>query len=100
MQSLNVCAPYDVPFDDFEYCDWDFLCVSVKGSEWKEKAENLELELQQCYKAQSRLSEQLVVEVAESRVSKALAQEKEEAISNLQAELTQTRLSITHVLAN
>jgi len=40
--------------------------VSVKGSEWKEKAENLELELQQCYKAQSRLSEHLVVEVAES----------------------------------
>ncbi|KAJ8438366.1 hypothetical protein Cgig2_027351 [Carnegiea gigantea] len=33
-----------------------------KGSEWKEKAKNLELELQQCYKAQSRLLEQLVVE--------------------------------------
>nr|CAB3498232.1 unnamed protein product [Digitaria exilis] len=27
--------------------------------EWKEKAEKHELELQQCYKAQSRLSEQL-----------------------------------------
>lgn len=67
-----------------------------KGSEWKEKAENLELELQQCYKAQSRLSEQLVVEVAESRASKALLQEKEAAISNLQSELTQTRLTSTH----
>ncbi|KAE8036878.1 hypothetical protein FH972_009511 [Carpinus fangiana] len=65
--------------------------IVSQGSEWKEKAENLELELQQCYKAQSRLSEQLVVEVAESRSSKALAQEKEEAISNLQTELTQTR---------
>ncbi|XP_062168564.1 autophagy-related protein 16 [Alnus glutinosa] len=65
--------------------------ILSQGSEWKEKAENLELELQQCYKAQSRLSEQLVVEVAESRVSKALAQEKEDAISNLQTELTQTR---------
>jgi autophagy-related protein 16 len=66
--------------------------MSVKGSEWKEKAENLELELQQCYKAQSRLSEQLVVEVAECRTSKALLQEKESAITNLQTELTQTRL--------
>lgn len=66
--------------------------MSVKGSEWKEKAETLELELQQCYKAQSRLSEQLVVEVAESRASKALLQEKEAANSNLQAELTQARL--------
>lgn len=65
--------------------------IVSQGSEWKEKAENLELELQQCYKAQSRLSEQLVVEVAESRVSKAFAQEKEEAISNLQTDLTQTR---------
>ena len=63
----------------------------VKGSEWKEKAENLELELQQCYKAQSRLSDQLVVEVAESRASKALLQEKEATISDLQEKLTQTR---------
>ncbi|KAK4568837.1 hypothetical protein RGQ29_004311 [Quercus rubra] len=65
--------------------------IASQGSEWKEKAENLELELQQCYKAQSRLSEQLVVEVAESRASKALLQEKEEGITNLQTELTQTR---------
>lgn len=69
-----------------------FTCECVlKGSEWKEKAENLELELQQCYKAQSRLSEQLVVEVAESRASKALLQEKEAAVSDVQEELTQTR---------
>ncbi|KDP30999.1 hypothetical protein JCGZ_11375 [Jatropha curcas] len=61
------------------------------GSEWKEKAENLELELQQCYKAQSRLSEQLVVEVAESRASKALLEEKEAALTDLQKELIQTR---------
>lgn len=50
------------------------------------------MELQQCYKAQSRLSEQLVVEVVESRASKALVQEKETAIVDLQKELTQTRL--------
>lgn len=63
-----------------------------KGSEWNEKAEELEVELQQCYKAQSRLSEQLVVEVAESRASKALVQEKEATITNLENELTQARL--------
>ncbi|KAJ6824761.1 autophagy-related protein 16 isoform X2 [Iris pallida] len=63
---------------------------AVQGLEWKEKAENLELELQQCYKAQSRLSEQLVVEVAECRSSKALIQEKEALITNLQNELSQT----------
>ncbi|XP_052481494.1 autophagy-related protein 16 [Gossypium raimondii] len=44
--------------------------IISQGSEWKEKAEKLEIELQQCYKAQSRLSEQLVVEVAESRTLK------------------------------
>lgn len=63
----------------------------LKGSEWKEKADNLQLELQQCYKAQSRLSEQLVVEVAESRASKSLIQEKEAAINDLQMELTELR---------
>lgn len=62
----------------------------LQGSEWKEKAENLEVELQQCYKAQARLSEQLVVEVAESRASKSLVQEKETLINNLQNELNQT----------
>lgn len=68
-----------------------FVC-SLKGSEWKEKAENLQVELQQCYKAQSRLSEQLVVEVADSRASKALVQEKDNAIADLQKELTEMRL--------
>ncbi|KAE9602665.1 putative transcription factor WD40-like family [Lupinus albus] len=62
-----------------------------QGSEWKEKAENLQVELQQFYKVQSRLSEQLVVEVAESRVSKALVQEKETAIADMQKELTEVR---------
>ncbi|XP_047178052.1 autophagy-related protein 16 isoform X2 [Vigna umbellata] len=62
-----------------------------QGSEWKEKAENLQVELQHCYKAQSRLSEQLVVEVAESRASKALIQEKEIAVADLQKELTELR---------
>lgn len=66
--------------------------VLIKGSEWKEKAENLETELQQCYKAQSRLSEQLVVEVAESRASKNLLQEKESQITSLQEELGKIRL--------
>ncbi|XP_009594594.1 autophagy-related protein 16 [Nicotiana tomentosiformis] len=63
----------------------------LQGSEWKEKAENLEVELQQCYKAQARLSEQLVVEVAESRASKSLVQEKESIITDLQIELNQSR---------
>ncbi|XP_010248726.1 PREDICTED: autophagy-related protein 16-like [Nelumbo nucifera] len=62
-----------------------------QGSEWKEKAENLELELQQCYKAQARLSEQLVVEVAECRTLKALVQQKEALITDLQSGITQTR---------
>ncbi|XP_057420801.1 autophagy-related protein 16-like [Lotus japonicus] len=72
-----------------------FLALSrpivSQGSEWKEKAENLQVELQQCYKAQSRLSEQLVVEVADSRASKALVQEKDNAIADLQKELTEMR---------
>lgn len=65
--------------------------MSFKGSEWKEKAETLELELQQCYKAQARLSEQLVVEVAESRGSKDLVEEKEALIIDLQKECSQAR---------
>ncbi|KAJ7956126.1 WD40 repeat [Quillaja saponaria] len=65
--------------------------IVSQGSEWKEKAENLQVELQQCYKAQSRLSLQLVVEVAESRTSKALVEEKEATITNLQKELTEMR---------
>ncbi|KAA8540737.1 hypothetical protein F0562_024344 [Nyssa sinensis] len=68
-----------------------------QGSEWKDKAENLELELQQCYKAQARLSEQLVVEVAESRASKALVQEKEAIITDLQNELTKARDECSHL---
>lgn len=51
----------------------------------------MEIELQQCYKAQSRLSEQLVVEVAESRALTAFLQEKETAMAELEKELTQTR---------
>ncbi|XVF11635.1 hypothetical protein REPUB_Repub08aG0044300 [Reevesia pubescens] len=65
--------------------------IISQGSEWKEKAENLEVELQQCYKAQSRLSEQLVLEVSESRALKASLQEKETTIAELEKELTQTR---------
>ncbi|CAO2840509.1 unnamed protein product [Amaranthus hypochondriacus] len=60
-----------------------------QGSEWKEKAEQLELELQQCYKAQSRLSEQLVTEVAEGRVSKSVIQEKETALAKFKKEFDQ-----------
>ena len=79
--------------------------MALKGSEWKTKAENLELELQQCYKAQARLSEQLVVEVAESRESKTLVQEKEALITDLENELAQLRcyrppnldFSVSHV---
>ncbi|CAM0876201.1 unnamed protein product [Alopecurus aequalis] len=58
--------------------------------EWKEKAEKNELELQQCYKAQSRLSEQLVAEIEEGKASKSLLKEKEELSANLQSELGQT----------
>ncbi|XP_031474575.1 autophagy-related protein 16 [Nymphaea colorata] len=58
---------------------------------WKEKLESLEQELQQCYKAQSRLSEQLVTEVAECRTLKAQVQEKDEAMSGLQEELKKER---------
>ncbi|GLT28102.1 hypothetical protein SLA2020_030580 [Shorea laevis] len=65
--------------------------IISQGSEWKEKAENLELELQQCYKAQSRLSDQLVVEVAESRALKSSLREKEAVIINLENELSKTR---------
>ena len=72
--------------------------ISLKGSEWKDKAENLEVELQQCYKAQARLSEQLVVEVAECRASKALVQEKEAVINDLQHDLTKARLSFILML--
>lgn len=59
--------------------------------EWKEKAEERELELQQCYKAQSRLSEQLVTEIGEAKESKSLLKEKEEMVTSLQAELEKTR---------
>lgn len=52
------------------------------------------MELQQCYKAQSRVSEQLVVEIAESRTLKSVIQEKETAVDDLQKELTSMRLLI------
>lgn len=51
------------------------------------------MELQQCYKAQARLSEQLVVEVAESRAAKSLVQEKEALIPDLENNLSQTRFA-------
>ncbi|PPD96239.1 hypothetical protein GOBAR_DD06735 [Gossypium barbadense] len=72
--------------------------IISQGSEWKEKAEKLEIELQQCYKAQSRLSEQLVVEVAESRTLKAFLQEKETAMAELEKELTQTRFDVSFMV--
>lgn len=56
------------------------------------------MELQQCYKAQSRLSEQLVVEVAESRTLKASLQEKETAIAGLEKELNKTRFGLCSFL--
>ncbi|CAD6341421.1 unnamed protein product [Miscanthus lutarioriparius] len=58
--------------------------------EWKERAEKHELELQHCYKAQSRLSEQLVIEIEEGKASKALLKEKEAMVTSLQAELEKT----------
>ncbi|KAL3342773.1 hypothetical protein AABB24_026689 [Solanum stoloniferum] len=63
----------------------------LQGSEWKEKAENLEVELQQCYKARARLSELLVVEITEYRASKSLVPEKETLITDLQNELKSAR---------
>ncbi|KAL5998272.1 hypothetical protein ACLOJK_009211 [Asimina triloba] len=74
---------------DYEQVMW--LVPRAEGSEWKEKAENLELELQQCYKAQARLSEQLVVEVAECRTAKAMIQEKDATITDLQNQVSQAR---------
>ncbi|KAL0645895.1 hypothetical protein Bca4012_044186 [Brassica carinata] len=68
-----------------------------QGSEWKEKTEKLEIELQQCYKAQSRLSDQLVIEVAESRTSKASLQDKELLINDLEKDLSQTREECTRL---
>jgi autophagy-related protein 16 len=59
--------------------------------EWKEKAEKHEVELQHCYKAQSRLSEQLVTEIEEGKASKALLKEKEAMVTSLQAELEKSR---------
>lgn len=49
------------------------------------------MELQQCYKAQSRLSEQLVAEIEEGKASKSLLKEKEALSATLQSELGQTR---------
>ncbi|KAI4303813.1 hypothetical protein MLD38_039403 [Melastoma candidum] len=72
----------------------------TQSSEWKEKAEKLEEELQQCYKAQSRLSDQLVVEVAESRVLKAALQEKEELTSVLQKESAEAREECSQLKAD
>lgn len=90
---------YVLQLNLFLFCLIKYLLMWLKGSEWKEKTENLQLELQQCYKAQSRLSEQLVVEVAESRASKALIQEKESAIVDMQKELTELRLfDVSYVL--
>ncbi|KAL8140841.1 hypothetical protein V2J09_006862 [Rumex salicifolius] len=65
--------------------------LAEEGSEWKDKVETLDFELQQCYKAQSRLSEQLVVEVAELRSLKALVEEKESLIADLQKEVPELR---------
>ncbi|KAK7350671.1 hypothetical protein VNO77_09533 [Canavalia gladiata] len=65
--------------------------MASQGSKWKEKAKCLEVELLQCYKSQSQASEKLVAEIAESRASKALVQEKEIAIIYLQKELTEMR---------
>ncbi|KAI3684465.1 hypothetical protein L6452_33689 [Arctium lappa] len=73
--------------------------IATQGSEWKDKAETLELELQQCYKAQARLSEQLVVEVAESRAAKALVQEKEALIPTLENDLSQARDECSRLVA-
>ncbi|KQK13241.1 autophagy-related protein 16 [Brachypodium distachyon] len=58
--------------------------------EWKEKAEKNELELQQCYKAQSRLSEQLVAEIDEGKTSKAQLKENETLIKTLQSKNEET----------
>ncbi|XVF49723.1 hypothetical protein PTKIN_Ptkin04bG0036100 [Pterospermum kingtungense] len=51
------------------------------------------MELQQCYKALSRLSEQLVVEVADSRALKSCLREKETTIAELEKELNETRIN-------
>ncbi|KAL8154201.1 hypothetical protein V2J09_011961 [Rumex salicifolius] len=65
--------------------------LAYQGSEWKEKAEKLELELQQCYKSQSVLSEQLAIEVADLRTLRPAIQEKESLIADLQKEVAEIR---------
>ncbi|KAJ9568168.1 hypothetical protein OSB04_004134 [Centaurea solstitialis] len=65
--------------------------IASQDMVWKDKAKTLESELQQCYKTQTRLSEQLVVEVAESRASKALVQEKEALIPTLENKISEAR---------
>nr|GEV27066.1 hypothetical protein [Tanacetum cinerariifolium] len=65
--------------------------IVTQGSEWKDKAEALELELQQCYKAHSHLSDQLVVVIDECRAANSLLQEKESLIPTLESDLSQAR---------
>ncbi|KAJ8430379.1 hypothetical protein Cgig2_011900 [Carnegiea gigantea] len=75
-----------------------FPDLALACRKWKEKAKNMELELQQCYKAQSRLLEQLVVEGAKCQAAKASIQEKETTINELQEEVAQ--LSFVAFISN
>ncbi|KAH9322993.1 hypothetical protein KI387_017632, partial [Taxus chinensis] len=65
-----------------------------RGEVWKEKSEHLELELRECYKAQAKLSEQLVEEVSECRNLKAQNQEKDALINELQSQLLSARKKV------
>ncbi|KAJ3671742.1 hypothetical protein LUZ60_007821 [Juncus effusus] len=62
----------------------------LQSVEWKEKAEKLEVELQEYRKAQLNMSAQLDISLTESRTAKNLLQEKESLITNLQNNLNQT----------
>ncbi|PWA74004.1 transducin/WD40 repeat-like superfamily protein [Artemisia annua] len=73
--------------------------ILTQGSEWKDKAEALEVELQQCYKAHSHLSDQLVVVIDECRAANASLQEKEALIPTLESDLSQARDECTRLAA-
>ncbi|XP_057859108.1 autophagy-related protein 16 isoform X1 [Cryptomeria japonica] len=64
------------------------------GAVWKEKSEKSEIELRECYKAQAKLSEQLVEEVSECRNLKAQNQEKDNLINELQSQLLSARKKV------
>lgn len=61
--------------------------LNTQGTGLHEKVQALQDELVQCYRAQSQVSEQLVEEVAASKVLRAQLSEKAAVLEECQAEL-------------